>query len=74
MPDTAAGKALKKADRLSGIVEYAIKESGLLAYHKEQDEVAGTQKVSKPRRAGQRRQRLSGYAHRALGLPRGRRA
>ncbi|MDX9899108.1 MAG: ATP-dependent helicase [Spirochaetia bacterium] len=42
----AAGKALKKADRLSGIVEYAIKESGLLAYHKEQDEVAGTQKVS----------------------------
>lgn len=45
-PAVPDDKALKKADRLSGLVEYAIKESGLLSYHKEQDEVAGTQKVS----------------------------
>jgi DNA helicase-2/ATP-dependent DNA helicase PcrA len=34
------------AEKLSVVVEYAIRESGLLEFHKGQDEVAGTQKVA----------------------------
>ncbi|HUW70901.1 MAG TPA: UvrD-helicase domain-containing protein [bacterium] len=53
--DTAPGlTAVAQSDRpaatgaepLSAIVEFAIHESGLLAYHKSQDEVAGSQKAS----------------------------
>ncbi|PKL09728.1 MAG: hypothetical protein CVV51_02290 [Spirochaetae bacterium HGW-Spirochaetae-7] len=42
----AAAAPKSKEDQLSGIVEYAVRESGLLDYHKGQDEVAGSQKVS----------------------------
>jgi len=42
----AAGTDKGTIEKLSAIVEYAIRESGLLEYHKGQDEVAGTQKVS----------------------------
>lgn len=45
LPDTSPGKATQTA-QLSAVVEHAIKESGLLAFHKDQDEIAGTQKVS----------------------------
>ncbi len=34
------------SDPLSLLVEFAVRESGLLEYHKGQDEVAGTQKVA----------------------------
>jgi DNA helicase-2/ATP-dependent DNA helicase PcrA len=40
------GNGKNTTEKLSAIVEYAIRESGLLEYHKGQDEVAGTQKVS----------------------------
>ncbi|MBU0927917.1 MAG: ATP-dependent helicase [Spirochaetes bacterium] len=46
LPGAVRRGSQEKADRLSGIVEYAVKESGLLEYHRGQDEVAGTQKVS----------------------------
>jgi len=49
--DAAPGPAAPPAtapdeEKLSVVVEYAIRESGLLEFHKGQDEVAGTQKVA----------------------------
>jgi len=34
------------AERLSAVVEYAVRESGLLQYHKDQDDIAGSQKTA----------------------------
>ena len=34
------------AERLSAVVEYAVRESGLLRYHKDQDDIAGSQKTA----------------------------
>ncbi len=46
--DTAPGgrDGLPAAESLARTVEWAIEASGLLAYHREQDEIAGSQKVA----------------------------
>ncbi len=43
--DMAAGLASGRHELLSDALRYGLKASGLLAYHREQDEVAGLQKV-----------------------------
>jgi len=44
--DSGGADGKTTPEKLSTVVEYAIRESGLLEFHKGQDEVAGTQKVS----------------------------